>query len=66
MNNRNMWIIAGLIVLSAVAIILVERSQKSEQPIVNSMSDVIDSAGDGFRELKEEVKDEIDDHTDER
>ena len=67
MNNRNLLLaMGGLLVLGLLAIIAIEMSDKPRKPITNSISDVIDSAGEGFQEFKEEVKDEIDDNTDAR
>lgn len=63
-NNRIWLILIAVVLVGIFAVMLIESTQKSEgEKIGESISDVFDSAGDGARELREEVIDEIDDNT---
>jgi hypothetical protein len=64
-NNKAMLVIIAVVLVGIFAVIYMEANEKSDgDKISESISDVVDSAGGGFKEFKEEVKDEIDDNTD--
>lgn len=65
MDNKGLLIIIAVILVGIFGVILMEANKKSSgDKISGSISDVVNSADDGIKEFKEEVKDEIDDNTD--
>lgn len=65
MEQKSILIIIGGVLIGIFGLMLFQYGQQTRDEKINtSISDVINSAGDGIKEFKEEVKDEIDDNTD--
>jgi len=67
-SSNKKWLIAITVILVGIfTVMLMGVPQKTEsEKIGDSISDIVDSAGDGIEEFGEEVKDEIDDNTTDR
>lgn len=66
--SKEKWLALIVVALIGIFVVLVVRTNTDTpgERLRDSIGDISDSAGDGVDELGEEIKDEIDDHTDDR
>ncbi len=64
MSNKKWLIVIAVILVGIFVVLAMESTRKTDgERIGESISDIVDSAGDGAKEFREEVLDEIDDNT---
>lgn len=64
MSNKKWLIVIAVILVGIFVVLAMESTRKTDgERIGESISDIVDSAGDGAKEFREEVIDEIDDNT---